>query len=159
MYAHSSHFSISIQELTTRPKTQNSSAFFAEEYLPPMRLSQFLLLVIVTLVACSNNVAIATNAVQISNTAASSNPVLANESRRYLKGSKKKTESTSAEEEERFTPQFSQYLGVFKFPKNFANFPVVKQLAQFRNKFGKNGDKLFKGWFKFRFNRYANAQM
>ncbi|KAE8890448.1 hypothetical protein PF005_g9535 [Phytophthora fragariae] len=78
-------------------------------------------------------------------------------STRHLKGIKTTTDMTPADEE-RITPNFGQYMGVFKLP-SFSKLPLFKQLTVLKQKFGKGADVAVKAWFKLLRNRNPKANM
>ncbi|EGZ10358.1 hypothetical protein PHYSODRAFT_287018 [Phytophthora sojae] len=108
-----------------------------------MRLIQFFLLVLVTFAVCCSALASAEDPNQMKNTVSTGQHQAAT---RYLKGSKTTTDMTSADEE-RFTPQFGQYWGIFRLP-SFAKLPGAQQVAFLRQKFGKGAGKVINLWFR-----------
>ncbi|KAE8890364.1 hypothetical protein PF005_g26388 [Phytophthora fragariae] len=118
-----------------------------------MHLSQFLLLVLVTFSVCCSTLTSAEDPAQMKNSATA----MQQASTRPLKGSKTTTDMTPADEE-RFTPNFRQYVGVFKLP-SFSKLPLFKQLAVLKQKFGKGVDVAAKAWFKYLRNRNPKANM
>nr|ACJ63643.1 putative effector protein Avh120 [Phytophthora ramorum]ACJ63645.1 putative effector protein Avh120 [Phytophthora ramorum] len=128
-----------------------------------MRLSLFLLLVVLAFVACCSTVLAAEEAVQASNLVPESNQNLAGESHRNLKGSKTTT-TADAESEERVgatTPNFGMLQGFLKLPKlqGLAKLPLIKQLTQISQKFGKYSSNVFQ-WLMKKFRIYnTNANI
>ncbi|OWZ22515.1 Avirulence (Avh) protein [Phytophthora megakarya] len=122
-----------------------------------MRLSQFLLLMVVSFVGCLICTTTATNDVSRASQTLRHNNEHARESRRYLKNGEKATNSMSAEDEERMV-SFKQYLGVFKFPKIFPKLSGASQLKWLRGKFGNKAGGVFNAWYKYRMSR-PNAQI
>nr|ACJ63641.1 putative effector protein Avh120 [Phytophthora foliorum] len=112
-----------------------------------MRLSLFLLLVVLAFVACCSTIVAAEDAVQISNLVPNSDQNLAREINRNLKGSKTTT-TVVAESEERVgatTPNLGMLAGLLKAPKlqGLARLPLIKQLTQISQKFGKYAGAVF----------------
>nr|ACJ63639.1 putative effector protein Avh120 [Phytophthora lateralis]QTJ63930.1 putative effector protein Avh120 [Phytophthora lateralis] len=123
-----------------------------------MRLSLFLLLVILAFVACCSTIVAADEAVQTSNLVPDSKN-LASESHRNLKGSKTTT-TTGTEREERVgatTPNFGMLWGLLRLPKlqGLARLPLIKQLTQISQKFGKYAGAVFQ-WLVRKFRDYNN---
>ncbi|POM73922.1 Avirulence protein (Avh) [Phytophthora palmivora] len=123
-----------------------------------MRLGQFLVLVVVTFVACSVSIAAATDEALITHVTIHSNNEPVHGSHRYLKGSKETNKVMTAEDEERVV-SFKQYLGVFRLPSNFASLPGIKQLSWLGKKFGKQAGKVLNALQRFRLARNHNAQI
>ncbi|OWZ15226.1 Avirulence (Avh) protein [Phytophthora megakarya] len=121
-----------------------------------MRLSQVVLFTVFAFASCSTSIANATNVVPNALPTIRSSNERIHESHRYLKGNKK-TNAVNAEDEERVV-SFKQYLGVFKFPKNFSNMPGAKQLKWLGDKFGKNAGRVFNALHKYRMSK-PNAQI
>ncbi|POM80719.1 Secreted RxLR effector peptide protein [Phytophthora palmivora] len=118
-----------------------------------MHFKQFLLLVIVTFIACSSAAA-TTNAAQTHNLVVESSREVVE--RRYLKVNEKTTDADVIDEERvgATTPSFKQLFGFLKLPKfqGFSQLPLLKQVNAIRKKFGSATGDAYLKWVRKRYN-------
>nr|ACJ63640.1 putative effector protein Avh120 [Phytophthora hibernalis] len=128
-----------------------------------MHRSLFLLVVILAFVAHCRTIVAAEEAVQISNLMTDSDQNLGTEAHRNLKGSKT-TNTAVVDSEERVgssVPNFGMLSGLLKLPKlqGLAKLPLIKQLRQISQKFGKHSGTAFQWLMKKLHGNSVNANI